>query len=124
LIAGEVGAKNPHEAYFSYYETSQLQAVTSGDGRWKLQLPHTFRTLAGRSGGTNGIPSRYEQAKVTVPELYDLKKDIGETKNVAGENPEIVQRLLAQAELARADLGDTLTKREGHGVREPGRVAE
>jgi arylsulfatase len=124
LIAGEQGAKNPHEAYFSYYETSQLQAVTSGNGRWKLQLPHTFRTLAGRPGGTNGLPARYEQVKVSEPELYDLKNDIGETKNVAAQNPEIVQRLLAHVELARADLGDALTKREGSGVREPGRAVE
>jgi len=124
LIAGEKGAKNPHEAYFFYYETSQLQAVTSGDGRWKLQLPHTFRTLAGRPGGTNGIPARYEQVKISEPELYDLKNDIGETRNVAAQNPEIVQRLLTLAEQARDDLGDTLSKREGRGVREPGRAQE
>ena len=124
LIASEKGAKNPHEAYFFYYQTSQLQAVTSGDGRWKLQLPHTFRTLAGRPGGTNGIPAKYEQAKVSEPELYDLKKDISETKNVAAEHPETVQRLLTLAEQARDDLGDTLTKREGHGVRQPGRAPE
>jgi arylsulfatase len=124
LIAGEKGAKNPHEAYFSYYEQGQLQAVTSGDGHWKLQLPHTFRTLAGRPGGTNGIPAKYDQAKVTAAELYDLKHDIGETSNVAAQNPQIVQRLLAQVELARADLGDALTKREGSGVREPGRAVE
>jgi len=123
LITGEKGAKNPHDGYFSYYETSQLQAVTSGDGHWKLQLPHTFRTLAGRPGGTNGIPAKYEQVKVTAPELYDLKNDISETKDVAAQNPEIVQRLLVLAEQARADLGDTLTHRTGAGVREPGRVA-
>jgi arylsulfatase A len=124
LIAGEKGAKNPHEAYLFYYENNQLQGVTSGDGRWKLQLPHTFRTLAGRPGGTNGIPAKYEQAKVSEPELFDLKNDISETKNVAAEHPEIVQRLLAQGEQARDDLGDTLTKREGRGVREPGRAPE
>jgi len=124
LIAGLNGAQNPHAAYFSYYETSQLQAVTSGDGRWKLQLPHTFRTLPGQVGGTNGIPARYEQVKMESLELYDLKNDIGETRNVASANSEIVQRLLASAELAREDLGDTLTSRKGNGVREPGRVAE
>jgi len=122
LIAGEKGARNPHDAYFSYYETSQLQAVTSGDGHWKLQLPHTFRTLPGQVGGTNGIPAKYDQEKIMSPELYDLRADLGETKNIAAQNPEIVQRLLALAELAREDLGDTLTSRKGSGVREPGRV--
>ena len=121
LLAGRRGAKNPHDAYFFYYETNQLQALTSGDGRWKMQLPHGFRTLAGRLGGRDGIPVKYEQAKIATPELYDLKRDVGETKNVAAENPGIVSRLLALAELAREDLGDTLTDRKGNGVREPGR---
>jgi arylsulfatase len=124
LLAGEKGANNPHDAYLSYYRQGELQAVTSGDGYWKLYLPHSFNTLAGRRGGTNGIPAKYEPAKVSEPELYDLKNDIGEKKNVASANPEIVQRLLAFAEKAREDLGDSLTNRKGTGVREPGRVAE
>jgi arylsulfatase A-like enzyme len=122
LITNAKGAQNPHDAYFYYYETSQLQAVTSSDGRWKLQLPHDFRTLAGHPGGTNGIPAKYRQAKLESPELYDLKMDPGERRNVASTNPEIVQRLLALADTARTDLGDTLTNRKGSGVREPGRV--
>ena len=122
VIAGEQGAKNPHEAYFFYYEQNQLQAVTSGDGRWKLQLPHGFRTLAGRPGGTNGIPARYEQVKIAEPELYDLEQDVRERTNVASEHPEIVKRLLALAEQAREDLGDSLTGRNGSDVREPGRI--
>ena len=122
VIAGEPDAKNPHEAYLSYYEQNQLQAVTSGDGRWKLQLPHTFRTLAGRPGGTNGIPARYEQVKIAEPELYDLEQDVRERTNVASEHPEIVKRMLALAEQAREDLGDSLTGRKGNGVREPGRI--
>ncbi len=123
LIAGEKDAKNPHEAYFFYYENNQLQGVTSGDGRWKLQLPHAFRTLAGRPGGTNGIPAKYEQIKIAEPELYDLERDIRERTNVASEHPEIVKRLLGFAEQAREDLGDSLTSREGSGVRKPGRLA-
>ena len=38
------------------------------------------------------------------------------------EHPDIVARLLKYAEAARDDLGDTATKREGNGVREPGRL--
>jgi arylsulfatase len=124
LIAGEKDVKNPHEAYFFYYENNQLQGVTSGDGRWKLQLPHTFRTLASRSGGTNGIPAKYEPAKIAEPELYDLEQDIRERTNVASEFPAIVKQLLALAEKAREDLGDSLTGRKGSGVREPGRLVE
>lgn len=124
LIAGKRGAKNPHKTYLSYYENNQLQAVWSGDGRWKLQLPHTFRTLGGRPGGTNGIPAKYEQCKIEKPELYDIRTEISEMANVADKNPRIVRSLLATAEAAREDLGDALTKRDGRGRREPGRMAE
>jgi arylsulfatase len=119
LLAGEPGAKNPHEAYFFYFENNQLQAVRSG--RWKLSLPHAYRTLAGRPGGTEGKPAKYQLAKAEL-ELYDLQEDVGETTNVAAEHPDIVERLTALAEQARDDLGDTLTERKGKHVREPGRL--
>ncbi|MCL4789259.1 MAG: sulfatase [Verrucomicrobia bacterium] len=124
LISGQKGARNPHEAYFYYFQDNQLQAVTSGDGRWKLYLPHSYRTLAGRPGGQNGIPAKYEQAKLSGLELYDLRRDIPERTNVAARHPEIVERLLVSAETARAELGDTLTGRQGRGVRPPGRVTK
>jgi arylsulfatase A-like enzyme len=122
LLSGQPGAKNPHEAYPFYYENNQLQAVVSGDGRWKLQLPHTYRTLGGRPGGTGGIPAKYEQRKIEQPELYDLTKDIAEAHDLASAQPEVMQRLLAFVEKTRADLGDQLTKRTGRGVRQPDRV--
>jgi hypothetical protein len=56
--------------------------------------------------------------------LFDLKQDIGETKNVADEHPEIVRHLLALAENVRDDLGDSLQKREGKNVRPPGQLTE
>jgi len=123
IISGQPGAKNPHEAYFGYYQMNQLQTVTSGDGHWKIQLPHIYNTLGGRSGGTNGIPAKYEPRKIEQPELYDLVSDINEAVNVADKHPDIVKQLEAQAELARADLGDSLTQRIGKGVREPGKLA-
>ena len=47
LLAGAAGATNPHDAYVYYYEqVRELQAVASGDGHWKLQLPHNYRSLA------------------------------------------------------------------------------
>ncbi len=124
LIAGTAGAKNPHDAYFTWYQDNQLQAVTSSDGHWKLILPHTFRTLGGKPGGKGGIPAKYEQTKLAEPELYDLSRDIGEAKNLAAQNPDMVQRLLALAERARDELGDSLTQRTGKGNREPGRLAD
>jgi len=124
LIAGEKSAKNPHDGYAFYYEQNALQAVTSADGRWKLQLPHSYRTLNGRPGGTNGIPAKYENGKIEQPELYDLQNDIGETKNVAAANPKALNQLEAFAEKMRVELGDALTQRKGTGLREPGRSAD
>lgn len=122
LLAGARNAKSPHDAFFFYYENNQLQAVTSG--RWKLMLPHSYRTLEGQPEGRDGTPTKYVQRKIEKAELYDLEADIGEKQNVAGQNPKIVQRLEALAEEARQDLGDSLTKRKGPGVREPARVTE
>lgn len=117
LIAGEPGARNPHQAYFYWYERNQLQAVVTGDGRWKLQLPHTYRTLAGRAGGTGGIPVKYEQRKIEKPELYDLEHDQSEATDVASAHPQVVEKLLALADQARSELGDSLTGQTGSGVR-------
>jgi arylsulfatase len=122
-LSGQPGAKNPHAAYFWYYEQNQLQAVSTGDGRWKLVLPHTYRTLNGRPGGTAGIPVKYEMKRVERPELYDLRAEISERADVSAGHPDVVKNLLAEAEKARADMGDALTGRMGSGTREPGRIA-
>ena len=110
VLAGKRGAKNPHSSYWFYYEQNQLQAVTSGDGRWKLVLPHRYRSLAGKPGGQGGQPANYAQFTVKAPELYDLAKDKEETSDLAAQNPEIIRRLVAEAQKARADLGDALTE--------------
>jgi arylsulfatase A len=114
---------NPHEGYAIYYEVNQLQSVVSGDGRWKLVLPHSYRTLVG-AGGTNGIPSKYKQVELKKTALYDLKNDVGEKRDVSDQHPDVVEKLAGFAEKMRAELGDALTKRNGSGSREPGRVAE
>jgi arylsulfatase A len=119
LLAGQPGATNPHPAYYVYYNTGELHAVRSGD--WKLMLPHTSRTLGSQPKATGGVPARYRPLPVGL-ELYNLRSDPGETRNLADEHPAELTRLLALAEDARQELGDALTKRKGSGVREPGRV--
>jgi arylsulfatase len=119
LLTGAQGAKNPHDAYYFYFETNQLQAVLSG--RWKLYLPHTYSSLAGKRGGDGGVPAVYTPVRMER-ELYDLEKDERERTNVAASHPDVVARLAAFVERARVDLGDSLTGRTGKNVREPGRV--
>ena len=64
ILAGEPGATNPHNFYFFYYEQSQLQAVVTGDGRWKLQLPHTFSSLAGGLAVTEASRRNISRSKL------------------------------------------------------------
>lgn len=119
LLANEPGAKNPHEAYYYYYNQGELQAIRSG--RWKLFFPHTSRTMKGQAPGADGKPGRYKPLRVGL-ELYDLEDDPSETTDVAAQHSDVVERLSSLAEKARADLGDALTHRKGSGLRSPGRL--
>jgi arylsulfatase A len=118
LMSGKRGAKSPHEAFF-YYRGFALEAVRSG--KWKLHLPHSYRSLGGRKGGTGGQPVKYEQAKIGLA-LFDLKKDIGEQHDVSAQYPDVVERLLGLAEKMREDIGDSAKKMTGKNRRPPGRI--
>ena len=107
---------SPHEAYYFYYGR-QLQAIRMG--KWKLHFPHGYRTMAGRPGGTGGIPTRYSQAKIGLA-LFDMEKDIGETTDVKAKHPDIVKQLQALGEKMRNELGDN--GRPGTGLRPPGQL--
>ncbi len=84
LLRMEEGAVSPHEAYF-LYKTTTLKSVRQGN--WKLHI-------------------RYADKNLVSGELYDLDADIGETNDVSGSNPAVVNRLMALARAARADIGD------------------
>jgi arylsulfatase A len=118
LIAGESGAKNPHEGYATYYANNELQSVT--DGRWKLVFPHTYRTMGPTPKAIGGIPAKHRQEKIAQPQLFDLDSDPGEKSDVAAANSELVERLSKFADGIRADLGDSLTQVKATGNREPG----
>jgi arylsulfatase A len=115
LLSGNSSAKSPHDAYFFYYRTNELQAMRSG--KWKLHFPHNYRSLEDREPGSGGIPAKYNYALRTEMELYDLETDISETSNVASDNPKVMANLLQLADNMRADLGDSLLEQEGTGVR-------
>jgi arylsulfatase A-like enzyme len=117
LLLGERDARSPHEVLLFYYGT-ELRALRSG--RFKLVLPHRSESLEGPPG-SGGKPGRYVTRDVPLA-LYDLVSDIGERTDVAAAHADVVARLQALAEKAREDLGDSLTKRTGRGVREPGRA--
>ena len=77
LLSGKEGAMSPHQS-FLYFRGLQLQAVRDGD--WKLHL---------KSG-----------------ELYNLRDDISESKNVAAQHAKVVSKLQDIAAANEADLGN------------------
>jgi arylsulfatase len=136
-LLGEPGARPPHEAMF-FYSGTALQAVRSGP--WKLHFAHPYITVAaepGRGGkpsnwgklapnsitqsGVEGIASRHgyrvEQLELS---LFNLDDDPSETRNVAAAHPDVVRRLSAAADDIRRELGDSLQKVNGSGLRKPG----
>ena len=93
LISDE-SAPNPQE-YYAFTTGKDLEAIMSGDGRWKLHLPHSFRTDP--SEGEDGIPGKYQQVSIDWT-LYDLLEDPLETTDVQRQAPQIFERLKQMAE--------------------------
>ena len=82
-MAGGTDAGPAHDTFY-YYRGLRLQAVRHGD--WKLELP----------------PAKNPKVK---PKLYNLKTDIGESSDVAADNPGVVAELQALVEAMKDDLG-------------------
>ncbi len=107
LMFGKADSKSPYNVFY-YYSQNQLQAVRSGP--WKLFLPVT-----------NPIRHpHFRRGQKPSALLFNVVDDVGSTTNVAGKHPDVVKRLTALAEAARAELGDG--KRRGTGQRPPGRI--
>lgn len=110
-LFGQTDSESPYDTTgFYYYQMQQLQAVRAG--QWKLYLPlaHKLRDLSGVVEGCDGAYAR----------LYDVRHDLGETTELSAQHPDVVERLLGMAELARNELGDW--DRPGAGQRPAGWV--
>ncbi|NOY58724.1 MAG: arylsulfatase, partial [Calditrichaeota bacterium] len=82
------------------YFRDELQAVRSG--KWKLHLPHKYKTLI--RAGKDGLPGEYDYERKIDLSLFDLEKDISESKNVADRFPKVVERLEKAARAFDAEL--------------------
>ena len=100
LISGKPGAKNPHE-YYAFSTGPNFEAVMSGDGKWKLHVPHPYQTLV--RAGHNGAPGEYRRTEIGLS-LYDMENDPYETKNVLEQYPEVARRLEGHAEEHRREF--------------------
>ncbi|MGD1978963.1 MAG: sulfatase [Akkermansiaceae bacterium] len=93
IITGEKDAKPAHE-YYPFSTGRTFEGVISGDGRWKLHLPHRYRSVV--EYGKGGQPGR-TVAKQIEFSLFDLKNDPKESTNVMSNHPEVAKRLEALA---------------------------
>lgn len=97
LIAGEADGINPHP-YYAFSNNRNFEGVISGDGRWKLHLPHSYRTL--ETPGADGIPGKYSQVRIDTA-LFDMVSDPFETTNVLNRYPAVRDSLLHWAGVHR-----------------------
>jgi arylsulfatase A len=100
LIRGKSGAANPHE-YYAFSTGEVFEGVISGDGRWKLHLPHSYRVL--ETPGKDGAAGKYRQGKIELS-LFDMKTDPLESKNVIDKYPEVAAQMQKYAEQHRAEF--------------------
>ncbi|MBN9659809.1 MAG: sulfatase [Acidobacteria bacterium] len=100
LIIDKPGARNPHD-YYAFCTGPNFEGVISGDGHWKLHVPHSYRTLI--EVGNDGKPGRFRQATIELS-LFDMEKDPFETVNVIEQYPEVAARLRSYAEQHRREF--------------------
>lgn len=98
LIHGTDRMESPQE-YYSFTNGTEFQGVMSGDGKWKLHVPHGYRTSP--VGGRDGLPGLYQQDEIGLS-LFDMVHDPYEKVNVIDEYPEIASELKRIADEHRA----------------------
>ena len=100
LITAKPGAENPHD-YYPFGTGAVFEGVISGDGRWKLHVLHSYRTLV--EAGNDGMAGKYRQEQIELS-LFDMEKDPLESTNVIGKFPDVAARLQAYAEQHRKEF--------------------
>ncbi len=92
-INEEEGAVNP-QVYYELTNGVNFEGIMTGDGRWKLHLPHFYRTL--EYPGKDGWPGKYYQSKIELS-LFDMQHDPMESENVIEAYPDIADSLIQLA---------------------------
>ena len=93
LLTEDVKEKSPRDLFY-FYEGQQLQAVRRGP--WKLFLPlETFERHP-----------HFRRNEEAATLLFNVRKDPSSRHDRSQEYPEVVAKLMADAEVARRELGD------------------
>jgi len=121
LLTGKT-LKSPHENLFFYYRRNELHAIRHKD--WKYYLSHSYRSLNGKKGKSDGTPIKYEMNEIKSPELYNLIKDPKEKNNVADLHPNIVKKIDRISDSISLILGNSLKGIKGKEVRPIGLISD
>lgn len=70
-LAASAGAKSQNK-YYAFSNGDEFQSVISSDGRWKLHLPHSYRSV--KEYGADGEPGNYFQKSIELS-LFDMEND-------------------------------------------------
>jgi arylsulfatase len=109
LLEGSAPATTGPTGTMYYYLGTEQQAVR--DGRWKLHLPHSYRTII--QPGVNGNGGQEEVRNLPLS-LFDVDADPGETTDLAAQFPDVVTEMMAAAAAFDEDLK--------HNLRPPGQL--
>ncbi len=93
LLKGAEGATTGHD-YYAFSTSTRFEAVMSGDGKWKLHLPHNYRRVI--TPGLDGMPGKGSQDFIELS-LYNLEQDPYETINMIEDYPEVAIELMTHA---------------------------
>jgi arylsulfatase len=119
ILQGDKNA-TPRKTFLYYYRKNSLEAVRIDN--WKLVFAHPSRSYLNQLPGMNGYPGKAPEDVAMPLALYDLRRDPAENYDIKDMHPDIVKKLQALAEEARADLGDDLQKRTGANNRAVGKI--
>lgn len=100
LISGQEGALNPHD-YYPLSIGKHFDGIVSGDGRWKLHVPHSYRHVL--KTGNDGARGKVDYPTIGLS-LFDLENDPKESTNVIDQFPEVAERLRAFADAHRNEF--------------------
>lgn len=89
-IISDVSSKNPHK-YYPFSIGGQLQGVITANGKWKMHIPHGYRSVD--VGGKGGQSGKYKKGTKIDFALFDMKNDPYETNNLIEKYPEIAAEL-------------------------------
>jgi arylsulfatase A-like enzyme len=94
ILVNKPDAANPHE-YYPFSTGKTFEGIITADGKWKLHLPHKYRSLL--AAGKDGDSGKYASEEIPLS-LFNMQSDPLEQDNVIDDYPDVAARLVRLAE--------------------------